>query len=207
MSWVLFDYGGVISQHQPAADLARLAAVAGCAVPEFSAAYWPPRLGYDRGDLDAETFWREVGNAIGRSFSAAQVGELTELDIHSWLHIQEGIEVLIAQVAEAGHRLALLSNAPAEVAGAVSRLPVAAHFEHLVFSCFLRAAKPDAACFGAALARLDADPGHVTFLDDRPGNVAAAAGLGMRGIHFAGAGQAAAELARHGVLPGAGPAR
>lgn len=64
----------------------------------------------------------------------------------------------------------LLSNAPGDVAAAVSGLPVAAHFGHLVFSCELKTGKPDAACFSAALARLGARPEDVVLIDDRPEN-------------------------------------
>lgn len=200
MSWVVFDYGGVISQHQPAADVARMAGAAGCPAPEFTSAYWSHRLGYDLADLDAGTFWQKVGGALGRSFSSAQIAELTRLDIDSWLHLQDHTVALVQQVADAGHRLALLSNAPADVAHAVTRLPVARHFDHLVFSCFLRAAKPDPACFGATLDRLGAAPREVVFLDDRAENVAAASALGINGVHFAGPDNARTELARRGVL-------
>ena len=201
MSWVVFDYGGVISQHQPAGDVARLAAVAGCDVSQFTAAYWPGRLSYDSGDLDAGTYWQKVGTTIGRSFSPAEVAELARLDVQSWLHLQEETVTLIQQVAAAGHRLALLSNAPADVAEAISGLPVAGHFEHLVFSCFLRTAKPDPACYGAALSQLGARAEEVTFLDDRPANVDAATGLGLRGVHFTTPARARADLTRHGMLP------
>ena len=78
---------------------------------------------------------------------------------------------LIAGLAAAGQRLAVLSNAPADVAEAVQALPLAGYFEHLVFSCALKSAKPEPECFRATLARLDAGPGEVIFLDDRPDNV------------------------------------
>lgn len=200
MSWVVFDYGGVISQYQPAADVAALAAVAGCEVGEFTAAYWPDRLSYDLGELDEVTFWDKVGSAVGRSFSPAEVAELTRLDIRSWLHLQEGTVTLIQQVAAAGHQLALLSNAPAAVAEAVSGLPVAGYFQHLVFSCHLRTGKPDPACYRAALSRLGARPSEVTFFDDRPVNIEAATRLGLGGIHFTTPAQARADLTRRGVL-------
>ena len=80
----------------------------------------------------------------------------------------------------------------------MQRLPLAASFEHLLFSCFLKSAKPDPACFRAALAALDTGPGDVVFLDDRADNVAAAAALGIRGARFTGARQARADLDRHG---------
>ncbi len=200
MSWVVFDYGGVISQHQPAAEVARLAGAAGGPEAEFTAAYWAHRLGYDTAELDATAFWQAVAGTLGRSFTATEIAELTRLDIQSWLHLQEATVALIQQVAAAGHRLALLSNAPADVAEAITALAVAGHFEHLVFSCFLRSAKPDPACFGAALSQLGAPAGEVVFLDDRAENVAAAAALGIRGVHFADAAGARAALSRHGVL-------
>ncbi|MBO0775913.1 MAG: HAD family phosphatase, partial [Actinobacteria bacterium] len=70
MSWVVFDYGGVISQHQPAQDVARLARVAGCPVADFTAAYWAYRLAYDMADLDGGTYWQKVASALGRPFTA-----------------------------------------------------------------------------------------------------------------------------------------
>ncbi len=200
MSWVVFDYGGVICAPQPAGDVARMARAAGGTVPEFSAAYWAHRHSYDLAELDAAAFWGKVGSALSQSYTDDQLAELTRLDIQSWLHLQDATLALIEQVAAAGHQLALLSNAPAEMAEVVSGLPLAGRFEHLVFSCFLRSAKPDPACFGAALDQLGADAGEVTFLDDRPDNVAAAAGAGMRAIHFAGPGQARADLTRLGVV-------
>jgi putative hydrolase of the HAD superfamily len=93
----------------------------------------------------------------------------------------------------------MLSNAPADVAEAVGRLPVAAHFEHLIFSCFLKSAKPDPGCFSAALAVLGAEPGEVIFIDDRADNVASAARMGMAGVRFTDAGPARADLLRRGA--------
>jgi putative hydrolase of the HAD superfamily len=120
--------------------------------------------------------------------------------------LQPGTVELITGLAAAGQRLALLSNAPADVAEAVQALPVAGYFEHLVFSCALKSAKPDPECFQATLALLDAEPGDVVFLDDRAENVAGAAALGIRSVHFTDARAARAGLARHGITPGWHPA-
>jgi putative hydrolase of the HAD superfamily len=199
MTWVLFDYGGVICQPQWEADVANLARAAGGSVPEFSEGYWAHRLAYDRADLDCVTYWQKVAAGMGRSFSAAEIAELTRLDIASWLHLQSETVSLIEELAAAGHRLALLSNAPAEVAEVIAALPVAAHFQHFTFSCDLRLAKPEPGCYRAVLALLGARPAEVIFLDDRPENVTGAAALGIRAVHFTGAGAARAALARHGV--------
>jgi putative hydrolase of the HAD superfamily len=195
MSWVMFDFGGVVCTPQPEEDLAALAAAAGVSVAAFWGAYWPPRRAYDAAALTAETFWQDVAARLGTSFSGAQVAELVRLDVASWAHLRKGTVRLIRDLAEDEKRLALLSNAPAEVARAVAALPVARHFEHLLFSCDFGSAKPDPGCFGQALGRLGAPAEEVIFIDDREENVTAALGLGMRAIRFTGPEQARARLA------------
>lgn len=198
-TWVVFDYGGVICTPQPDEDVALLAAAAGVPVPDFQGAYWAYRLSWDRAELDGTTYWQKVAAALGLSFSASQMAELTRLDIASWLHLQDGTVALIKDLGAAGYPLALLSNAPAEVAEAVAALPVARAFSHHVFSCFVGAAKPEPECYQALLGMLGAGPADVVFLDDRPENIAGAAALGIRGVHFSTPAQARAALAEHGV--------
>jgi len=169
-------------------------------VPAFRDAYWAHRLDYDRAELDGATYWQKVAAGVGRSFTTAQVTELIRLDIASWLHLRAGTVTLIEDAAAAGYRLALLSNAPAEVAEVVAGLPVAAHFEHCAFSYSLRSVKPEPECYRAVLAMLDAGPADVVFLDDRPENVAAAQALGIRSVQFTDPGQARAALAAHGII-------
>lgn len=206
MTWVLFDYGGVICEPQSGADRARLASASGGPAADFDAAYWRYRLDYDRAALDDTAYWQQVAADLGRSYSDAEVAELSKLDTASWLTLQPATVDLITGLAAAGHRLALLSNAPADVAEAVHELPLAHHFEHLLFSCALKSAKPDPECFQATLAVLGAEPGDVIFLDDRPDNVVAAAALGMVSFQFTEAAAARADLARHGIAPSGLPA-
>ena len=199
-TWVVFDYGGVICTPQQDEDVASLAAAAGVPVPDFQGAYWAYRLSWDRAELDGRTYWQKVAAALGLSFSAPQIAELTRLDIASWLHLREGTVALIEDLAAAGYPLALLSNAPADVAEVIADLPVARAFEHCAFSCFLGAAKPDPECYQAVLGMLGARPADVVFIDDRPENVAGAAALGIRGMHFSTPARARTELAAQGVV-------
>jgi len=200
ITWVLFDYGGVIAAPQPDRDVALLASAADVPVPAFRDAYWAHRLDYDRADLDGTTYWQKVAAGAGRSFTAAQVAELMRLDIASWLHLRPGTVTLIEDLAAAGYRLALLSNAPAEVAEVVAGLPVAARFEHCAFSYSLRSVKPDPECYRAVLAMLGASPADAVFLDDRTDNVAGAQALGIRSVRFTDPAQARAALAAYGVV-------
>jgi putative hydrolase of the HAD superfamily len=196
MVWVVFDYGGVISSWPSEEDMATLAGAADVPVPRLADAYWQLRPAYDRADLGALDYWRRVGRLAGHvpDYSDAEVAELTDLDSDSWLHLQAGTVALIEELAAAGHQLALLSNAPAETAAAIVELPVARHFEHLMFSCELKAIKPAPECFAAALARLGAAATEVILVDDRAENVTAAASLGMRAVHFSSPGQVRALL-------------
>jgi len=194
-TWVVFDYGGVICTPQPDADVAALAAAAGVPVREFQGPYWAYRLSYDRAELDGTTYWLKVAAALGLSFSVSQIAELTRLDSASWLHLCDGTVTLLKDLAAAGYRLALLSNAPADFAEVMAEQPVARFFEHLAFSCFLGAAKPEPECYQAVLDILGARPADVVFLDDRPENVAGAAALGIHGVHFSMPSQARTALA------------
>src|SRR5690349_17905954 len=200
MIWVLFDYGGVICTPQPDSDVARLASAAGVPVAAFCDAYWAHRLDYDRAELDGTTYWQMVAAGAGRSFTPAQVAELIRLDIASWLHLRAGIVTLIEDLATAGYRLALLSNAPAEVADVVAGLPGAAHYEHCAYSHSRRSGKPEPQCYRAVQAKLGAGPADVVFLDDKPDNVAGAQALGIRSVQFTEPAQARAALAAYGVV-------
>ncbi len=200
MAWVLFDYGGVVSQWPSEEELESLASVAGASVAKFSDAYWQRRAAFDRAELDAVLYWQQVGLILGRSsdYDPDEIARLVRLDTDSWLHLEPGTVELIAELSAAGHRLALLSNAPEVIAAAIAELPVARYFEHLIFSARVGSAKPDRECYEAALAILKATAEDVIFLDDRTDNLAAAAAMGMRTIHFTDSDQARGDLA--GVL-------
>jgi putative hydrolase of the HAD superfamily len=201
MAYVIFDYGKVISHPPAAGEVTRMARAAGSDPAAFDAAYWAHRPGYDLGDLDAASYWHKVGGALGRSFSAAGVADLARRDVASWLHLNAGTLELAADVAAAGHRLCLLSNAPAELAAEVTRLPFAGTFTCCAFSCHLRLAKPDPAIFRSVLARLGARPAEAVLVDDLPENVASAAAVGLRAVQFSSPEQARAALACLGIIP------
>lgn len=197
MAWVMFDFGGVISCGPSEQDMTTMAGAAGVAARRFADAYWQPRPAYDRAELDARAYWQQVGKLAGRgqAYGDAQVAELIRLDIDSWLHLQAGTVELIEELAASGHRLAVLADAPAEIAAAIAGLPVARHFDQLIFSCELKSSRPDTACFTSALARLGAAAGDVIFVDDRAVDAAAAAAIGFRSVQFTSPGQARGVLA------------
>jgi len=180
--WLVFDYGQVISLPQPSAAVAAMAQLAGLPQATFDEGYWRHRDAYDAG-WPAERYWSHV---VGRPLSADDplVAELDRADIASWSQLNPRTVELVTGLAADGHGLALLSNAPESIATAIDSADWAAVFHHRLFSCRLALTKPDPAIFAALLHRLGAPADRVTFVDDRPENVQAAAEAGLTALRY-----------------------
>jgi putative hydrolase of the HAD superfamily len=195
--WVLFDYGAVLCVDQPEADRRALVRAAGVdpgdgsAVDRFWTGYWRDRPAYDRAELDPAAYWARV---LGRTPTAAELDAVDGADVASWSHPQPASLAVVDALARDGVGLALLSNAPTSLADAVDELPWMQVVPRRFYSCRLRATKPDPAAYGGVLAELGADPADVTFVDDRPANVAGAAAVGMRALLFTDPTTLAADL-------------
>ena len=193
--WVLFDYGAVLCTAQPAADRRALVAAAGLdpddgpAVDRFWVAYWAHRDAYDRAALDPAAYWAAVLGEV-----PADLDAVDRADVTGWSHPYPATLALLPALAARGTGLALLSNAPASLADAVDRMPWTDLVRRRFYSCRLGATKPDPAAYRAVLAELGARPDEVTFVDDRPANVAGAAAVGLRALLFTDPAALAADL-------------
>jgi putative hydrolase of the HAD superfamily len=183
VTWLLCDYGEVLSRPPTERDRAELAAEAAWdpARGDFWEAYWVDRPAYDRADLTAFEYWSRL---LQRSPEPAQLQRLTKADAAGWMHPNDLSLAAVRRARQRGLRLAILSNAPVEVADEIDAAPWLASFTERFFSCRLRAVKPEPAAFQAVLSALDARPHEVVFFDDRAGNVAAAAELGINARLF-----------------------
>ncbi|XVQ13141.1 HAD family hydrolase [Spirillospora sp. CA-255316] len=196
MEWIVFDYAGVISHAPPEEAGALLPPAAGVEPARFWPVYWAHRKPYDMGAVTAAGFWEEVCGRLGVPANDDLVELLVTLDVRTWTHINGETLALLTELAEDGARLALLSNAPVELARMVDGLPLADLFGHRLFSADLRLAKPDPEIFRSLVARLGAEPGDLLFVDDRAENVRAAEALGIRSVLFTGAAPLREDLAR-----------
>lgn len=178
MTWLLCDYGEVLCLAPSDADREALAAAAGWDLTrgDFWAAYWADRPAYDRGDLSVRDYWARL---LGHPPLPYQLDDLIAADMAGWLRPNLRSLAAAERAAGRGLHLAILSNAPVEVANAIDGAPWLAAFSRRFFSCWLRAVKPDPAAYHAVLEALDAQPEEVVFFDDRPANVAGAAELGI----------------------------
>jgi putative hydrolase of the HAD superfamily len=193
MTWLICDYGEVLSLPPPADDRAALETAAGW--PETSEtfwnSYWIQRRSYDRGDVSASEYWEAV---LARSVTNAELSRLIGADVAGWLHPNLRSVEAIGSLRDRGVQLALFSNAPVEVAAGIAAAPWMEPFSRMFFSCDLRAVKPEPAAYRAVLDGLHVTARDVVFVDDRPENVTGAAAMGIRSVLFEGADQLAAVV-------------
>lgn len=194
MTWIVFDYGEVVALRPTAEAFARLAASVGAPAGEFQEGYWRFRDKYDRG-LDALEYWQAVGGRAGIDVGPGEAEMLTAADVELWNTLDPRSVTLVTELAAAGRRLALLSNAPIAHGTAFRSREWAAPFEHFVISGELGTAKPDPAIWTALLDRLGAPAGEVLFLDDREVNVVTAREAGIKAFLFTGADDARRHIA------------
>jgi putative hydrolase of the HAD superfamily len=183
MTWLLCDYGEVLSLPQSPDDKAGLEKATGRRGDQFWADYWRHRPAYDRADITVDSYWAAV---LGHDVEPDQLQQLIALDSASWLHPNRDSLLATRRAHDRGFRLAVLSNAPVENAADIDALEWLQDFNPRIFSCQLRAIKPEPAAFLAALDALQAKPDEVVFFDDRPVNVSAAKDLGIRAYLFEG---------------------
>lgn len=196
MNWLLFDYGEVLTRPPSPEVGALIAAEFDVPVTRLWPAYWHDRERYDRGVVDAGTYWRSVAEQLDTDAPlGADLDRVVDLDQRAWLDVDPDMIALLEELA-AETPLAMLSNAPTELADRVDDAPWAGLFRHRFFSSRLRLTKPDPRIFTQVCERLDTTPSEVLFVDDREVNVAAATELGMRAVRFTGVERLRADLRR-----------
>jgi putative hydrolase of the HAD superfamily len=196
---VVFDYGEVISRRSTAFPW--LAARLGVDEQAFRDAYRRERDAYVLGSSDL-AYWQAVGERLGREVDDGLARELTGADVRGWLVVDHAAVELVTAVNAAGVNLALLSNLPRSLAREVERQSWTSAFTHMLFSCDIGAAKPDAASWRALLGRLGAAPESCLMVDDRQYNVDGVRAARLRAERWSGAQAAEAMLHTLGVLNG-----
>ncbi|MFI5935564.1 HAD family hydrolase [Actinoplanes sp. NPDC051494] len=162
-------------------------------------ARWERRLGLEPGELDAR---------MGDLWAAGGIGTVSEAEVERGLTDRLGLDPvqlgeflrdlwgeylgsandeLIAYVTglRGRCRLGILSNS---FVGAREREEAAYGFgslvEEILYSHEIGLVKPDPAAFALAADRLRTAPADILFVDDAPGNIAAARAAGLRAVLF-----------------------
>ncbi|MFC0041155.1 HAD family hydrolase [Actinomadura rayongensis] len=181
---IVFDLYGVIARTQSDAAVRAIEDLAGVRGARFWDAYWTCRPDYDAGQESA-AYWATVADRLGVAF--ADVSALIEADLASWTRVDDRMVELVADLAEKGRTLGLLSNIIADLVPRFEALhgDWLGHFAERVYSCRIGVAKPDPRAYAITARRLGADPADVLFFDDSPANVEGARRAGMRAEVFA----------------------
>jgi 2-haloacid dehalogenase len=201
-SVVVFDLGGVLIDWNPRYMYRRLFDGDDAAMEEFL-------------EKVCTAEWNELQDG-GRTFAEAcallkaEHPEKAKL-IDAWVErydemlggtIPGSVEIL-AELRARGVPLYALTNWSSETYPiALARFEFLKWFRGTLVSGDVKMLKPDTRIFRLFLERFAIDPAHAVYIDDRPGNVAAANGLGMHGIVFTDAAALRAELVKIGLLPG-----
>jgi putative hydrolase of the HAD superfamily len=181
MTWIVFDYGGVLSLPQPESDADAMARAVDAEPEAFKRRYWEHRLDYDRATLSPLAYWSAV---LARPATPSETARLVAMDLTSWAYPDEGTVAVLGELIEDGRDVALLSNAPAVLGDGLDQLPWIAAIGHRFYSGRMGLVKPDREIYDEMARGLKADPAEIVFIDDRQENVAGAEAAGMTGLHF-----------------------
>lgn len=208
---VVFDFGGVYTM-SPFTALDDWHAERGLDASVGLRAVFGP---YDQ---DTDHPWHQVERgelaiaAAAEQIKAIAAEEGLEIDLFDMFSAMGGSGVrqdvidLTLQLRLDGYRTALITNNVAEFAdGWRAMIPVDDLFELVVDSSQVGMRKPNPDIFTSTLDQLGVSPAESVFLDDAPGNVAAAEALGMHAIlveddHGPAFAELARLLAEHGAV-------
>ena len=116
---------------------------------------------------------------------------------------QGALRILQELAASEEVELAILNNEARELNDyRIEHFEFGRYFDVFLSSCYLGLRKPDPKIFELALDVLQRDPEEVAFIDDRPGNCAAAEALGIHAIQYQDESQCAQALERLGLGSG-----
>ncbi len=182
---VALDYGEVLC-HRPSPEaLAEMAGIFGINEDKFLPIYRSSRNPYDRGDLSPRDYWAEFAGRADVTIHPHQIESLRRLDMQMWSNVNQEMTEWLASIHSRGIKTAILLNMQTDMAAHVRKnFAWLRHFDHQIFSCEVRAIKPDPVIYRHSLDLLKIAPSEVLFIDDRDENIQAARAAGIRGIVF-----------------------
>jgi len=198
--FIYFDLGNVILHfdfHDAYRQMAQVSGVSADRVRDILQ-HDQMQVKYEKGELSSAEFHERFCEAAGqRSDRGALLAAFSDM-----FRVNVPLIPVITQLAAANHRLGILSNT------------CEAHWEHCydgrfgslrnafdvhVLSYRVRATKPDAKIYEAAVAQAAVPPQEVFFVDDRPDNVQGAQQYGMDAVRYTTVKQLVSDLRQRGV--------
>jgi len=204
---VILDYGEVLC-YRPSLDvLEEMAGIFGIDEDKFLSIYRSSRNPYDRGDFNGHDYWLEFARRAGVTLHEHQVESLRRMDVQMWSNVNHEMTEWLTRIHSRGIKTAILSNMQTDMAAHVRKnFAWLNHFDHQIFSCELRAIKPDPVIYRHSISLLNTAPSETIFVDDREENIQAARDAGIHGMVFESVAQLRRDLQQLGfpILPGSG---
>jgi putative hydrolase of the HAD superfamily len=182
---VLFDYGLVLSGPPDPAAWQLLKHIVQTDETRFQEAYWKHRHDYDRGTMNAEIYWQQVAQDVGKPLDGTQLHQLIDADTALWTQPNQPMIDWAAALQRAGVKTGILSNiGDGMETGVLGRCAWLSGFAHHTFSHRLKIAKPELAIYQHAAEGLGVAPANILFIDDREDNIAGAHAAGMQAVQY-----------------------
>ncbi|WP_158945014.1 HAD family phosphatase [Granulicella sp. S190] len=182
---VLFDYGLVLSGAPDPTAWARLRSITGLSEDLLHREYWAHRHAYDRGDLNASSFWHTAASGAGIVITPSQLDQLIAADTDLWSTLNPPMLAWVQQLQGAGIRTGILSNMPdAMETGLRARHHWIESFDHHTWSHAVNRAKPEPEIYHHAVEGLQTPAENILFIDDKQENIDAAIAVGMQAIQY-----------------------
>ena len=197
---VIFDLGGVLIDWDPRYLYRRLFNGDEVAMEHFLANVCTPD--WNRQQDAGRPFAEAEAEAAARHPEKLDLIQAWARNFHEMIpRAIDGTVAILDELRQRGVPLYALTNWSAETfAPQQARFEFLAWFDGIVVSGREKLIKPDPRIFLLLLDRYAIDPKRAVFIDDVPANAAAAAALGMRGIHFTGPDALRRELATLSLL-------
>jgi len=198
---IVFDYGQVISFPQDPKIIDELAKIAGVRREKFEPILWSLRKEYDRGTINARTYYNNILSGLRVSLDDKSIDEMIALDLGSWKYVNPGTATLMEDIKKAGYILGILSNMPHDfLAWARKNIPVFSLPHKSIFSCEAGVLKPEAAIYRKLLSLVGVESAELVFFDDIQSNVDGARALGIKAFLWKDPETARSELSSLGVV-------
>ena len=202
---VLFDIGGVFVE----AELERYVQL-GCAAFQTNPNSLRREIArnlpsFEMGQLDSESFWREIGESLQQSGEGTRsivsnCGDFWKNIFRATLTIDEHLLQIVKALRQKGCSVGALSNTIAEHADILDEMGFYKYFDPCILSCRVGMRKPQAEIFQLAAQTAGVPIKQCLFVDDQSDNIKAAKAAGMDGLLFTSSEQLYQDLVKKKLL-------
>ncbi len=184
---LIFDYGCVISKPQETGILNTLCEYFSSDLPSFNKSYRAYRNQFDSGLISSEQYWDLVARSLDRKVTLEQIKYINDLDVRSWVRIDQAMLSFISGIRDSVSEMAVLSNMTFDTLTYIkAEYTWIGIFDKHFFSCEIGMSKPDPGIYTHCLNELDTDPDQCLFIDDSEENVIAAGKHGINCLLYSG---------------------